>query len=327
LLQFPLRTASHGQFSILAVRIAAMFRCAARQLGFRQRLFGSNKPIVARGFSSERESSPSSDTDVLVEAVLRAVPVHGWTNRAVSAAVSELGWSPAAAGLLPRGPATAVDALIGRLNRELALHLREDPVDVHAGKRSGPDEPKSTYPPSQGAQRSRRAVYAIRTRMEMVQPWKSSWPQALALQALPQNAAHAVQASAALADEIAHYAGYRAADVSNVATSRVPLNSPTYLRKPCFDQVELSICPPYFCWMLTTWPSILSKLRPIRCGGIWNARSWQVHIMQQSYIGSMIRAKIAGRHGASSREDLTMCINFGKMLLTRQTKLLALQTP
>jgi ubiquinone biosynthesis protein COQ9 len=177
--------------------------------------------LVAQGFCCERESSRPSDADVLVEAVLRAVPVHGWTDRAVSAAVSELGWSPAAKGLLPRGPVTAVDALVARLNRDLALHLREDLNDTSGVDRSGPDDPARAYPASRGIPRSQRAAYAIRTRIEMVQPWKPSWPQALALQALPQNAAHAVQASAALADEIAYYAGYRAADVSSVAASPV----------------------------------------------------------------------------------------------------------
>jgi COQ9 len=62
--------------------------------------------------------------------------------------------------------------------------------------------------------RAHRAAYAIRARIEMLAPWKSNWAQALALQALPQNAPHALRASAALADEVAHYAGHRTPDVS-----------------------------------------------------------------------------------------------------------------
>lgn len=140
---------------------------------------------------------PHSDRDRLIDAILEEVPTHGWSKAAVSSAIERLGWSPASAGLLPRGPASVVDAFIDRCNRELAEHLsapenaREDLEDV-----------------------ADRAAYAIRFRLEMAEPYHEKWSQALALRARPSSLSAAALSSARLADEIAHYAGYRTTDVS-----------------------------------------------------------------------------------------------------------------
>jgi rpsU-divergently transcribed protein len=138
---------------------------------------------------------------VLVDAVLGNITLHGWTDASIAAAVRDLGWSPAAAGLLPRGPATVVETIVERFNRDLALQLAEDE-----------DAARST-PYYEAGTPHERAVFAIQTRLEMATPYKRSWSQALALQALPASLPKAITASAQLADEVAHYAGYQTPDV------------------------------------------------------------------------------------------------------------------
>jgi rpsU-divergently transcribed protein len=170
--------------------------------------------VLSRGFcastaspsssqSSQRRTNPprQSEVDVLVDAVLLQVKQHGWTDVSVAAAVSDLGWSPAAAALLPRGPASAVEVVVGRFNRDLAVRLAD--ADEAGSKATG-SEFKSTRD---------RTAFAIQTRIEMAAPYRHSWSQALALQALPQSLSSSALASARLADEIAHYAGYRTPDV------------------------------------------------------------------------------------------------------------------
>lgn len=59
-----------------------------------------------------------------------------------------------------------------------------------------------------------RASYAIRTRLEMLDQFHPHWASAMKLRAMPQHAARSVRSGLTLTDEIAHYAGYTAPDVS-----------------------------------------------------------------------------------------------------------------
>lgn len=132
---------------------------------------------------------PRSEKDRLLDALLPHVPLHGFTTTAISRAVGDLGWSPAAAGLLP--PPDAVARLITRFNTALpsALAALEVPETSQA-----------------------RAAVAIQTRIALATPYRVAWRGALTLQASQPQAA--ALSSALLADEIAHYAGYRTPDFS-----------------------------------------------------------------------------------------------------------------
>lgn len=55
---------------------------------------------------------------------------------------------------------------------------------------------------------------AIKHRLQMVIPYLSRWPQAIAIMALPQNVQNALAAQLAMVDDICYYAGDRSVDVS-----------------------------------------------------------------------------------------------------------------
>eukprot|EP00741_Cyanophora_paradoxa_P017727 tig00000203_g17121.t1 len=59
-----------------------------------------------------------------------------------------------------------------------------------------------------------RIKTAVRIRLEMMSPLISSWPQAMATLALPQNAPDAAQELAFLVDDMWHYAGDSAVDIN-----------------------------------------------------------------------------------------------------------------
>lgn len=168
------------------------------------RLFlSSNAADFADSQERPSEGLPPSEVDMLLDAMVRHVPLLGWSDAAISAALNDLGWSPAAKGLLQHGPASAVLALTGRFNRVLAedLHTRLQVEET----------------------RPERAEYAIKTRIQMATPYHHTWPQALGLLGSPQILPRYLKSSAMLADEFAHYAGYKTTDVRCCLQSILPL--------------------------------------------------------------------------------------------------------
>lgn len=169
-----------------------------------------SKPISPEAQDVDGESHFTKDEEaelaMLYDAVLKQVPIRGWTDQAISAAVSDLGWSPAASQMISRGPIEVVEEFVKRCNVKLAKRLsHEDEKDAAAAG---------------GADPVGRATFAVRERLEMIEPYHHNWANALALQLLPQNSRKALKSSALLMDEIAHYAGYRTPDVSHKSFAR-----------------------------------------------------------------------------------------------------------
>lgn len=59
-----------------------------------------------------------------------------------------------------------------------------------------------------------RLKFGVRSRLELLGPVLATWPQAMALGALPQNAPTTMQKLATLADEIWYFAGDQSTDAS-----------------------------------------------------------------------------------------------------------------
>lgn len=153
--------------------------------------------------SAKKHNKQAPEIALLYDAVLSKVPEHGWSDLSVSEAVRELGWSPAARGMLPRGPVQVAEEFVLRCNRDMATKLAAM-KEMEEAEGAGD---------SNDGDMLRRAGSAIEARIRMIEPYHASWAQALALQALPQNASSALRSSALMVDEIAHYTGYRSPDV------------------------------------------------------------------------------------------------------------------
>ena len=59
-----------------------------------------------------------------------------------------------------------------------------------------------------------RIKFGARTRLEMLEPLIATWPQGMALGALPQNAPHTAKKLIQLSDEIWYFAGDKSTDLS-----------------------------------------------------------------------------------------------------------------
>lgn len=146
---------------------------------------------------------PPDELTILFDAILLQVPHHGWTPHAIDQAIRTLGWSPASRAMLPRGPVQVVEEFVRRCDTALARQFADT-------KHSAPEIPSVD-----------RAEFAIRTRLEMIEPFHARWPAALKLRALPRNSRKALRDSALLADEIADYAGFTRPDVCCTRTQMV----------------------------------------------------------------------------------------------------------
>jgi len=130
----------------------------------------------------------------VLSASLRHVPRLGWTEAAMIAGAREAGVSPSIIGSFPRKEAALVEFFMDE-----CLQLLIDRIDS--------DEELRNLIPSE------RISKLVRIRLEMQAPFISKWPQALSIQAQPQNIPKSFKQRAMLVDEIWHAAGDTATDV------------------------------------------------------------------------------------------------------------------
>lgn len=137
--------------------------------------FFSGTAGVSSGTSAqqqEQEQEQPSDDELrrrVLEFAMLEVPKLGWTLDALTAGAAACDLSPMAHGLVPRGPIELVEHFSATCNANLTAELEEQSeqlrtLEVH-----------------------NRLLVAMQTRLQMIAPYASTWPQALALRALPSN--------------------------------------------------------------------------------------------------------------------------------------------
>ncbi|RUS80095.1 hypothetical protein EGW08_012141 [Elysia chlorotica] len=144
----------------------------------------------------------------ILGASLVYVKEFGWTQKALEAGAKDEGLPPTAHGMFPRGGAELVHYFYAKCNRELAEIMA---ADVKAA------EVKEEKLGTQAFIKK-----AVETRLRMIIPYLETWPQAIAIQALPQNAVESWTNTLNLTDEIWYYAGDRSTDF-NWYTKRMTL--------------------------------------------------------------------------------------------------------
>lgn len=134
-----------------------------------------------------------AERDAAIRAILPLVPAMGWTRRAVAAGLEDAGLPPEdAAFLFPRGAVSAVEAWLDLADRDMA---------EAAGDLSGLRTPD-------------RIRLLIATRLRQAAPHRDAVRQALALLALPWNAAIGLRSAARTTSAMWYAAGDRSADFS-----------------------------------------------------------------------------------------------------------------
>ena len=129
--------------------------------------------------NSDNENATTDDEDQtlklkILENALQYVPQFGWTVEALAAGAEEEGLPPVAHGVISRGPVELVEHFSSTSTAHAISEAREyfdeaQKADQHLGMTD-------------------KIKFATRKRLEMIVPHTDSWPQAMALGALPQNA-------------------------------------------------------------------------------------------------------------------------------------------
>ncbi|RHY15575.1 hypothetical protein DYB25_001946 [Aphanomyces astaci] len=125
----------------------------------------------------------------LIVSVTRTI----WSVDSLGSGARDAGYPSVAHGMFPRGPIELVEYFMDDLQHKVQDKLAAETIDLPV---------------------TDRLKRGIRFRLELLAPYISVWPQAMALGALPQNAPTTVKKLAEMVDDIWVYAGDRSTDVS-----------------------------------------------------------------------------------------------------------------
>ncbi|GLD93964.1 hypothetical protein PINS_up002569 [Pythium insidiosum] len=145
----------------------------------------------------QQQSAPLSTPETrILEHALNHVATHGWSVDALAAGARDAGYPSVAHGMLPRGAIELVDFYMDKCFEETRRTLAAHTAELQAMSVTD------------------RLKFGIRTRLELMAPVRGSWPQAMAIGALPPNAPGTMQKLGRLADEIWYFAGDKSTDAT-----------------------------------------------------------------------------------------------------------------
>lgn len=163
----------------------------------------------------ENQSKTSSNEDhdkvhklrsEILDASLRFVPIHGWSIDAIVQGAESINYPGVAHGMFPNGAIELIHHFYAKCNRDLIEQLQHE---LNKSTEKSEKDDKTIDRPSP----KEFAIKAIRLRLEMIIPYKDSWPQALAIMTLPQNVPTSLAQLLTLVDDICYSAGDRAVDI------------------------------------------------------------------------------------------------------------------
>ena len=131
--------------------------CTAGGNAFEQPKDGAPKQPGPEG--AEEDSSDTAQRTRLLEAALEFVPEKGWTVEALSSGAVHLGLSPAAHGILARGPVELVEHFVSGCDAALAKELQERHEELVE------------------LEIQNRLLLAMQTRLQMLEPHVGTWSQ------------------------------------------------------------------------------------------------------------------------------------------------------
>lgn len=144
----------------------------------------------------EDEKKVNEIRNQILEASLPFVSKYGWTREAISRGAESINYANVTHGLFPKDGVELINYFYRKCNREVIERMQTEATNV--GKTSEFFEK------------------ALRLRLELIVPYRETWPQAIAILAMPLNAPTSLAQLLTFVDDVCHLAGDRSADVSVV---------------------------------------------------------------------------------------------------------------
>lgn len=144
--------------------------------------------------ASDEESDKVRDIRCkILDAAIPFVVQHGWSREAITHGAESINYPGIAHGLFPKGSIELINHFYVKCNRETIERLRDEKIEDH----------------------TEFLVKALKTRIELVIPYRDTWPQAIAKLALPHNAATSLAQMLTFVDDVCYLTGQDSADVNN----------------------------------------------------------------------------------------------------------------
>lgn len=186
--------------------------------------FRANEEKIEKEFEAQQKQQSSSDphgpsTNVqndaeeqkiqevrfrILEAALPFVKTNGWGREAISAGAESIGYPGVVHGMFPNGGCELVHHFYAQCNRKLIDQLKKEVEER-------PADQQAPIPTEYVAR-------AIKLRLQMIEPYIDTWPQAQAVMTLPQNVPTSLAQLLTLVDDICYHAGDRSVDVRIIVT-------------------------------------------------------------------------------------------------------------
>ncbi|XP_026316735.1 uncharacterized protein LOC113227874 isoform X2 [Hyposmocoma kahamanoa] len=144
----------------------------------------------------EEDQYEQNVKDRILEKALEFVPTNGWTVEALRAGAEAVGYPGITHGLFPNGGADLVHYFNVKCNQNLVDQMKTWTVEDLKG-----DKVPVKF-----------VENAIVSRLLMIDPYKSTWAKAMAIQALPNNVPNCLATLLSLVDDICYLSGDRSVD-------------------------------------------------------------------------------------------------------------------
>ncbi|CAK1556175.1 unnamed protein product [Leptosia nina] len=151
-------------------------------------------PVIRTG-TEENQYEDDIKNQILAKS-LDFVPKSGWSVESLASGAEAAGYPGITHGLFPNGGGDLVHYFNVKCNEQLVEQMKAWPKEDVLG----------TKIPVQ------KVENAIMIRLLMIEPYKSSWPKAMAIQALPNNVPNCLATLLSLVDDICYHTGDRSVD-------------------------------------------------------------------------------------------------------------------
>ncbi|CAH2981246.1 unnamed protein product [Chilo suppressalis] len=154
-------------------------------------------PVTNISTEHEEQQYEENVKNHILFKALEHVTKTGWSVESLSAGAEAAGYPGITHGLFPNGGGDLVHYFNVKCNEDLVTQMKSWPKE----------DLKANRVPSKFIEN------AILTRLLMIEPYKSTWPKAMAIQTLPNNVSNCLATLLSLVDDICYHSGDRSVDV------------------------------------------------------------------------------------------------------------------